>query len=618
MILLYVIIINKFLEIVKEVILKMTPLHKQLFVKLLELKIDSKEEIKYDSFFTLIEEYLKLEKSIENASTETVDYLIRARQDYIKDILFEIENSPFYKFDNFYSGDLLTIRKIIGEQKIDFGLLKIVFSTFHKKRKINYFTNIQRILDSEKRIDFKFIFILVDNLLQEIHHHNFSYEKIKSLLRYVPHKDNICLEIQRAFDSKSDKNFPLCLIKVEVPKELEGHNLLVIENVKLYKIYDEKWNLTPNIYSDLYQDYFEKFFITENNKTKFKTKGNLYLFETQNIDGADYQTRVRKAAQSIENNLKGLISNTGTRKKNIIHPTAYTFTSEAPDNYRAFNIAIAGSKNIPVYQSRNSIDVQEFYQEYLSSFHKENFNLDSFKTIYNLLDLIKNTSEMTVENKLVILWSCLEKICVDLNRKAIIQKVQQIITKSHLMYLLKQDLNEIWHRIVENNFHTQIDVLKEVVVDSDSKFVRYKPRELFITLKEMNEANKKQIMEQDIVLAAQISSFQENMHDKNAIKKYLKIEKSRIEQNIRRIYRHRNILTHTHSQQNFDIIYFVMKLEKYLNGLMSIIIHYTLRNPELTIKDIIYAIDQTYNYYESTIIEGNNYEAILKPHYLLL
>lgn len=49
-----------------------------------------------------------------------------------------------------------------------------------------------------------------------------------------------------------------------------------------------------------------------------------------------------------------------------------------------------------------------------------------------------------------------------------------------------------------------------------------------------------------------------------------------------------------------------------------IIIHYTLSNPELTIKDIIYAIDQTYDYYESTIIESTNYEAILKLYYLLL
>ncbi|KWU61141.1 hypothetical protein [Priestia megaterium] len=596
----------------------MIPLHKQLFINLLELKIETKEEIKYDSFFTLIEEYLKLEKSIENASAETVDYLIRARQDYIKDILFEIENSPFSKYDNFYSGDLLTIKNIIKGQKIDFELLKIIFNTFHKKRTINYFTNIQRILDNQKRIDFKYIFILVDNLLQEINYHNFSYEKIKSLLKYTSDKYNICLEIQHSFDSKSEKKFPLCLIKVEVPKELEGQDLLIIDNVKFYKVYDVEWNLVSTVYSDLYKEHLEKFFITENNKIKYKSKGNLYLFETQNLDGADYQTRIRKAAQSVESNLKDLMSNTGTRKKNIIHTTAYTFTSEAPDKYRAFNIAVAGSKNIPVYQNRNKRDVQEFYKEYLSSFHKENFKLDSFKTIYNLLDLIKNTSEMTVENKLVILWSCLEKICVDLNRKAIIQKVQQIITKSHLMYILKQDLNEIWHGIVENNFHNQIEVLKEVIVDPSDDFVKYKPKELFVVLKGMDKENQTTIMEKDIVLAALINSFQENMKDKNTIKKYLKIEKSRVEQNIRRIYRHRNILTHTHSQQNFDIMYFVMKLEKYLSGLISIIIHYTLRNPELTIKDIIYAIDQTYNYYESTIIDSNDYNSILKPHYLLL
>lgn len=596
----------------------MIPLHKKLFVELLKAKLETKEEIKYDSFFTLIEEYLNIEKSIENATTETVAYLMRAREDYIKDILFEIESSPFFKFKNFYTGDLLTIKNIITAQDINYELLKIIFTTFHKKRTVNYFINIQRILDNERRIDFKFVFILVDNLLQEIKYHNFSYEKIKSLLKKSEDEFNICLDIQNSYDTNNETNYPLCLIKVEVPTEIEDKNIFIIDNIKFYRIFDSEWNLHSNIYTDSYKSYFEEFFITNDNKKNYKSKGNMYLFETETIEGADYQTRIRKATNTIESNLKGLISHTGIRKKNIVHNIAYTFTSKEPNNYWRFNIIVASTKYVSANKKRNKRDIKDFRQYYLQSFQKENFKLDSFKTIYNLLDLIDNASEMTLENRLVILWSCLEKICVDLNKKAIIQKVLSVITKSHLMYVLKEDLNDIWHGIIEKDLHIEIDVFKEAIVDPTADFIKYKPKELCAILKEMTPEHKAHILEKDIILTGMIDAFQNNTQNKECIKKYLKMEKSRVEQKIRRIYRHRNILTHTHAQQDFDVIYFVEMLEKYLSGLISIIIHYTLRNPELNIKDIIYAIEQTFNYYESTIIESENIETILKPHYLLL
>lgn len=595
----------------------MDSLHRKLFIELLKVKLETKEEIKYDSFFTLIEEYLNLEKSIENATNETVNYLKRAREDYIKDILFEVESSPFFQFKNYYSGDLLTIKTIMKAKDVDYELLKIILTTFHKKRTVNYFTNVQKILESENRIDFKFVFILVDNVLQEIKYHNFSYEKIKSLLRYSENELSICLDIQKAYNSVGD-NPPFCLIKIEVPSQIENKNLLVIDNIKLYRVFDSEWNLQSNMYTNLYNDQLEKYYLTDGNKSLYTSKGNLYLFESESVEGTDYRIKIRKAVKSIESNLKGLVSNTGSRKKNIVHNIALTFSDSEPNNFTRFNVNVAGNKATADYKNRYEKNVEEFNNNYLQVFQKENFKLDSFKTIYNLLDLIKNASEMTLENRLVILWSCLEKICVDLNKKAIIQKVLSVITQSHLMYVLKEDLNDIWHRIIDKKLELEIDVFKQAMVDQTADFIKYKPKELCGILKEMNQENKEYILEKDIILAGMIDAFLNNTNNKENIRKYLKIEKSRMEQKIRRIYRHRNILTHTHVQKDFDIIYFVEMLEKYLSGLVSIIIHYTLRNPELTIRDIIYAIDQTFTYYESTIIENENIETILKPHYLLL
>lgn len=143
----------------------MIPLHTELFLELLEVKLETKEDLKYDSFFTLIEEYLNLEKDIDNASEETIHLLKRAREDYIKGILFEIQHSPFLKYENFYSTDLKIIKDTIQKNALNYGMIKIMFMTFHKKRTISYFQNLNEMLHKNKRIDFKDVFVLVDNLL---------------------------------------------------------------------------------------------------------------------------------------------------------------------------------------------------------------------------------------------------------------------------------------------------------------------------------------------------------------------------------------------------------------------------------------------------------------------
>lgn len=595
----------------------MIPLHRELFVELLEAKLETKEDLKYDSFFTLIEEYLNLEKDIDNASEETIHLLKRAREDYIKDILFEIEHSPFLKYENFYSTDLKIIKETIQKNALDYGMIKIIFTTFHKKRTVNYFHNLNEMLQKNKRIDFKDVFVLVDNLLQEIIYHNFSYEKIRTTIKYSKNKMDVCEEIQKEFNDSKNKNYPLCVISVEVPPGLENQEQLIVENIKLYKVFTSDWQFTNSQFAQLYKDSLEQYFITDN-KTKFNFKGSLYIFETHYLEGADYQTRIRRAVRILEDNFKGLMNRTGVRKKNIIHNTAFTFLGDNPTNYKALNISIGSSKYVSIHKNRNNRDIEDFYMHYMKSYYQENNNFQSFRTIYNLLDLIKNTYEMTLENKLVILWSCIEKICVDLNMSSIIRKVLTITSKSHLMYILKRDLNEIWQELVQHGYHKKISALNDVAIVKNGEIVKYNPEKLFLALKNINQDEQKMILTENKVIAAKIYVFQEHVKSEVDIRKYLLKEKSRVEQNVRRIYRHRNILTHTHNQQYFNLQYFVDLLEKYLNGLLSTIIHYTLRNPDLTIKDIIYSIDQTYDYYESQIIGSQDYKKILKPHYLLL
>jgi hypothetical protein len=593
----------------------LVPLHKVLFTDLLEKIIVSNDNCLYDSPFTLVEEYLNLEKDIDNANQKTKDLLIKSRNDYILDLKNLISVSPFLKYKNIYYSDLKTIVSLLTQNELDYHLLKMVLDTFLKKRKINYFKNIQNILDENSRVDFKEITILVDYVLQEIKSHNFSIEKIKSTLKYCEDKTKVCLDIQKVFDDHVEKEYPLCLLKIHVPAELEDKNEIYVNEQVLYKVFNSEWELVQNQFTSSFGEDLQEFFITKGNYKKYSGNSNLYLFNSEGFEGADYQTKIRKMVQSINRQLMWVTSRGDGRKRGIVHNTAFTFLREDPTDFRVFNVSVPIPKSRSL--EKHESDIEEFYNEYIIALHKNKNEIDSFKVIYNLLNLIENTTEMTLENQLVILWSCLEKICVDLNKNTIISKVLSICSRAHLMYVLKQDLNEIWNSITLNEFHINLDVFKDVVIDENGK-LKYKPADLLEILINMEDEDKDIIMGRDISLVAKIHCLVENTKSVENIKKYLELEEQRVGQNIRRIYRHRNILTHTNLYQNINIDYFVWKLKGYLFSLISIIIHYTLRNPLLTIKDIIYSIDKTYEYYVENIISTNDFNEILKPHYLYL
>lgn len=598
----------------------MESLHKKLFVELLEKKINSNDDIKYDSFFNIIEEYLNLEKDIENANEKTAELLRRSRKDYISNLHNLINTSPFFLFSNRYKNDLRTIHKSLAEKEIDFYLLKTILTAFLKKRKIDYFNNVQFILDNN-RIDFKYIITLVDNVLMEFKFHNISFEKIKSILKHTDNKSQICLKIQAYFERSSEKQFPICFLKIEIPGELREKDKIYIQDHALYKVFDESWQTVNNGFIKEYEEDIIDFFITQNNKEKYgKSKGSLYLFDTKYLDGTDYRTKVRNMAEYIEKELNWINHRENGRKKRLVHNIAFTSMKDDFKIYKNFNITLAAPRTINIHYKRQQLNIEEFYRNYIIALHNSKNEIDSFKVIYNLLNLIENTDDMTLENQLVILWSSLEKICVDLNENSIISKVTTISSKAHLMYVLKQDLNNIWHLITQNNLHETMESIKGAIIEpsGEEKYVKYNPEELLSILKSMSEEDQKFIMEKDITLGAYIYCFVNRVSSTDNIKQYLKEEEEIVNQHIRRIYRHRNILTHANMNKTFDIHYFVKKLRGYLYSLISILIHYTLRNPELNIKDIIYSIDKTYEFYIKDIISKDDYREMLKPHYLYL
>ena len=174
---------------------------------------------------------------------------------------------------------------------------------------------------------------------------------------------------------------------------------------------------------------------------------------------------------------------------------------------------------------------------------------------------------------------------------------------------------------------TKINKINNLVISTETgndgvKYPKYQPIELINCLKKLSDEDKKIIQTDDILLFAEIAIFLTNISSKEHIKKYLDREKYLVSQDINRIYRHRNILTHSNYDNIKNVEYFVSKLNQYINALITILIHYTMRNKSVSIKDIIFSIDSSFDFYEKQIenieIEKDNFEKIIAPRYLFL
>ncbi len=606
----------------------MNNLHNQYFNELLKYKIKYNELITYDSFFELIEEYLAIEKSIDNSNENTAKILEKSRKQYLNDIEEIIKYSPFKKYENIYKNDLSVILDLLKKEKTDLNKLKINLTTLSKKRTHQYFDEVYYILNSNKRINFEEIPTLVDNVIREIQFHQISFENLKHYIKNLKEDQHICQKLSSEVlnSKKEDDKKTYGILNIWLPKNLDDKEIIHINGTKLIKIFDNK--LLP-IDIDQFSDDIksvQQTILQKNILSKYgKNLTGIYIFELSTQLGTDDHSKIRNLTSYLEEELSYFNLIDLQPRKNTVHNLAVLFRSE--EDFSFYSLKNKPVQDNPAKTKRFNKDKSEFISAYIEDSFISTRGSSSFKAIYNLIDLIENSNNMTPNNRLISLWACLEKICVDLDEKSVIQRVLSTTEKSHLLYTVKKDLNSIWHGLVKNKFHEKINKINNLVISTETgndgvKYPKYQPIELINCLKKLSDEDKKIIQTDDILLFAEIAIFLTNISSKEHIKKYLDREKYLVSQDINRIYRHRNILTHSNYDNIKNVEYFVSKLNQYINALISILIHYTMRNKSVSIKDIIFSIDSSFDFYEKQIenieIEKDNFEKIIAPRYLFL
>lgn len=607
----------------------MDTLHTTYFKELLTYKIKQNELITYDSFFELIEEYLAIEKSIEHSNENTAKILEKSRQQYLKDIKETINYSPFKKYKNIYKDDLNVILKLLKEEKPDLNRLKINLTTLSKKRTYQYFDEVYYILTSNRRVEFQEILIMVDNVLREIQHHQISFENIKSYLKDLSKDQHICQKLSlEIFNSKRETSKKIyCTLNIWLPINLEDKEVIYIDGTKLIKIFDNKLLPIEAItqYGEDIQN-VQQAILEKNILSKYgKNLTGLYVFELSNQSGTDEHSKIRNLAYYLKEELNYFNLTDSQPRKQTIHDLAIIFRSKEEVSF--FSMKNKPFEDNPAKTKRFKKDKSDFITAYIEDSFGATDRSSSLKSIFNLLDLIENSNNMTTNNQLISLWACLEKICVDLDENSIIQRVLSTMEKSHLLYTVKKDLNSIWHSLIKNKFHEKIKDIESLITDTDMgddgvQYPKYQPIKLINYLKNIPSEDQDTIQTDNILLFAEITIFLGNINSKENIKKYLDRERYLVSQDINRIYRHRNILTHSNHDNIKNIEYFVIKLNQYINALISILIHYTMRNKSVNIKDVIFSIDSSYDFYVQQIknIEPNvdDLKKLIAPRYLFL
>lgn len=568
-------------------------LHKELFLQLLEKRLIHREINYYDSFSSIAEELLKLNADINFSKETTAKILERSREDYLKLLKYSIKRNILSKYNNSFKNDFKRVLKLLSDSCIEFDYIDIVLDTVLKKISLNYFKEVQFVLDNEKRMDFKDIKLLVNDVFQEICQRNIPIETVRHFIK--ADSENICIKLNEICSQESESQVTYALFNVKVPDSIINEAHFSIQNILFIKCFDKDLNLVDeSIPSNFQIEPFESL-LRKNNFKPYGKKifSGLYLVDLSTIEGFDNYSKIRLVTSIMESELLYFSKLSKKPVGKLYHPTSVIY-HENSENISYFSISEKPVQNLKNQSSKFQKDKEDFLEYYIDLTFREGKNITSLKSIFNLLNLLDSVENLTSGNKLVILWSCMEKVAVDMNEKSIISKIIKLNIKATAMYSLKNDLNHIWYQI--KNDDVLISLFFDAVKDTTGGKSKYKydAQKFVELLRGMNEDDQKKIKEVSLILYADIYELLESLSTKNKLVDYIKQKEDSVAHEFTRIYRHRNLLVHTNTEDVKNIEFYIQALSKYLNSLISIMIHYSLRNKNITIKDVLYSIDSTY------------------------
>jgi len=278
---------------------------------------------------------------------------------------------------------------------------------------------------------------------------------------------------------------------------------------------------------------------------------------------------------------------------------------------------------LPDIDNQEKNDLNDFLKYRKEAYQKKSAMGEIF-TIERSLNILKNGNYENDANTLINLWNVLEYILSYYSGGSIISKARNLVPKLMCLYYLKDKLNVFWNTLLMSRRYLQ--PVEEFIQNSrhDDYPDKYDIFKLINNIEKSGEelssnfGTNKNILDRKYKEIGAIITRKTKLHDE------IKELHEKIEYDIVRIYRTRNILVHSGNITRTNILLKNARLMQYISNLMGVILHYKMKNSNHSISEILYSIPETYTCYlkdcQAFIGESGDKSVveIFKPTYLFL
>lgn len=268
-------------------------------------------------------------------------------------------------------------------------------------------------------------------------------------------------------------------------------------------------------------------------------------------------------------------------------------------------------------------DLEDFIQ-YRKDIYEKKIRTGEIASIERSLNILKDALSYNQQNRLIELWSVLEYLLSYYSSSSIILKAKDIIPKIMCLYMFKDKLNTFWSLLLSSLNREAI--VEEFISQSlyDNNVEKYDIKLIIDNIVSYGEKLTDKFGYNTIILNRKYCELGSIIGAKVDLKKIITSTHQKIEDDIVRIYRTRNIMVHSGNQTKSNILLKNTRLTQYISNLIGVLLHYKRKNNEHTIQEILYSIPVTYENYLNILKQFKDQKdsdllvEIFKPKYLFL
>lgn len=351
--------------------------------------------------------------------------------------------------------------------------------------------------------------------------------------------------------------------------------------------------------------------------SKFILQGNrsyVYKITIRTLDMYKGLEIIKKSFESyfqIINSLRENKSSIEFNNKCIVRSKDNTYSKLRIENYDEDTLFLH-------IENREREEIEDFIR-YRDKVYETMENVNEIGNLQRAINIVKSQKGQLQENRLINLWSVLEYILTFNEGHSIISNVKDIIPKVVCLYSIKDKINMFWNQLYKYK-NSDIEIIGKFIESciKDNDEYQYDINKLISFIQQEGESLIK-AFEFNSVLQRNIGEIGFLINNKEARVQYIKKVEARVEYDVSRIYRSRNILIHSGQREIINIDCKSLRLYKYNSHLLALIIYYKSKNPYLTITEILNSIEHTYNdYIEKISNEDVDKLEICKPRYLFI